>query len=326
MFAKEGQWWQSRRVIVIAVALVFAMIGYISLRGSMAASPTASIEVESGTKTANAANVTDTSASSGVAVKFGSAVSTTPPLPGQPGFRTNCIAVPSVCGYPDATNTGVPAGVTLTNSGNVTVTQNGAIIQNLNINGSITVRANNVTIRNVRITSGDYYPISYSGSYTGLVVEDSEMIGTASGVTSFGPDANYTARRVETTGGADGFKANSNVVIEDSYIHNLWETETSHNDGTQAYGGSNVTIRHNTYKLSGTNAEVLQFNATNTNWTIENNLLDGGGWVFNAGSLNGSVIRGNRFTRTQGYGIMSISGATYSNNYYDNDGAAITLN
>lgn len=303
----------TRPLVVLAL---FGVVGTIWLVATQAATPTASFEPENGTRTARASSVNDTSASSGKVVKFSSAGA----------FQANCINVPSACGYPDATNTGVPAGVTLTNSGSITVNTNGAVVQNLNINGNITVRANNVTIRNVRITSNDYYPISYSGSYTGLVIEDSEMIGTSSGVTSFGPNLNYTARRVETTGGADGFKADSNVVIEDSYIHGLWETESSHNDGIQAYGGSNVVVRHNTFKLSGTNAEVMQFNATNTNWTIEENLLDGGGWVFNAGSLNGSFIRNNRFTRTQGYGIMTVSGATYSGNYYDDNGAAVNLN
>lgn len=62
-----------------------------------------------------------------------------------------------------------------------------------------------------------------------------------------------TARRVNVHGGADALKVDGNVVVEDSYIHDLSVGTDTHNDGFQATGGSNVTLRHNTCKLSTTN-------------------------------------------------------------------------
>jgi hypothetical protein len=246
------------------------------------------------------------------------------------GFIPNLINTPHLGGYPDDTNTGVPAGTTLTNSSSLTITTDGAIIQNLNITGQIVIHANNVSIQRVRITSGDYYPIDYDG--TGLVIEDSEIIGTSYTVTCGIGFDNYTARRVYITGTADGFKANSNVLIEDCYVHLLAVGPETHNDGVQATGGENVTLRHNTFKLgdqSGVSSVIQLGNegGTNSNWLIENNLIDGGGWSINANSEDasknpGCQVLNNRFTRRAGYGVGWVAGCTWSGNYYDNDGSA----
>src|SRR5688500_4524435 len=86
---------------------------------------------------------------------------------------------------PGPTNTGVTPGTVLTPSASLTVRQNGQVVQNLDIKGTITVLANDVIIRRVRITTGDYYPIRYfDNDNTGLLVEDSEIIGTSDSVTS----------------------------------------------------------------------------------------------------------------------------------------------
>lgn len=244
-------------------------------------------------------------------------------------FVANLINNPHLGGYPDETNTGVPSGVSLTPSGSITVSQNGAIIDGLDISGQIVVNADNVTIRNCRITSGDYYPIDYGR--TGLLVEDTEIIGLSSNVTAGISFDSYTARRVSVTGTADGFKANSNVLIEDCYVHLLAIGPETHNDGTQATGGSDVILRHNTYKLgdqSGISAVVQMGNegGVNVNWLIENNLMDGGGWSINANSSDPSQspncqILNNRFTRRAGYGVGWVAGCTWTGNYYDDDGA-----
>lgn len=247
------------------------------------------------------------------------------------GFIANAINNPSSAGYPDETNTGVPTGTTLTPSGSITVNTDGAIIEDLDINGQIVVNANNVTIRRVRLTSGDFYPIAYNGP-TGLLVEDCEIIATSYNVTAGISFANYTARRVFVTGSADGFKANENVLIEDCYVDGLGIGPDTHNDGVQATGGSNVTIRHNTFKLGdepGVSAVIQLGNewSSNSDWLIEDNLIDGGGWSINASSdpadnPNAQVLN-NRFTRRAGYGAGYIGGAVWTGNYYDDDGTPV---
>ncbi len=249
------------------------------------------------------------------------ATASTPEEPG--GFVPNLINNPHLGGYPDATNTGVPAGVTLTNSGPITVTTNGAVIQNLNIvNGNITVNANNVTIRNCRITTYDYYPIDNGG--TNLLVEDCEITGTDPNVAAAISFSNYTARRVHAKGSADGFKANANCVIEDCYIHDLAVTQDSHNDGIQSTGGDNVTVRHNTIDTN-TDGVAIQFGSSNTGWLVTNNLVRATGWAFNGGSgTSNCTFTNNRFARVSGwYGPASLggSGNTWSGNIYDDTGS-----
>ena len=274
----------------------------------------AQAESEAGTRTSNATVVSDASASGGQAIEFTTGG----------GFQANCITVPSNCGYPDATNTGVPAGVTLTNSGSVTVNTNGAVIQNLRItDGQIIVNANNVTIRNVRITGCTYYPIDYASGRTGLVIEDTEIASDCPQTTACMSFSNYTARRVKCSGGSDGFKANSNVTIEDSYIYGLAVTQDSHNDGIQSTGGSNVTLRHNTIDTN-TAGVAIQFGSADTGWLVTNNLVRATGWAFNGGSgTANNVFTNNRFVRVPGwYGPASLggSGNTWSGNYYDDTG------
>jgi hypothetical protein len=137
--------------------------------------------------------------------------------------------------WPNDANTGVPFGTPLAVSGSIIVTTDGAVIENLDITGSITVLANNVTIRKVRLTSGDYYPIRYfDNNNTGLLVEDSEIIGLSGDVTSAIAFQHYTARRLNIHGMADGLKADADVLIEDCWIHNLSNGPTEHNDGVQS--------------------------------------------------------------------------------------------
>jgi hypothetical protein len=65
---------------------------------------------------------------------------------------SKCFSMPSSCGYPDRTNTGVPPGTTLTPSGSITVSSPGRVIDGMDVTGQISVNADNVTIQNTRVT------------------------------------------------------------------------------------------------------------------------------------------------------------------------------
>ncbi len=258
-------------------------------------------------------------------------------MPGDAGAEDSASSdatLASACGKPKPgpTNTGVPAGTKLTASGTIKVTQNGAVIENLDIAGAIEVLANDVTIRRVRITSGDYYPIRYfDNKNTGLVVEDSEIIGTSTDVTSAISFANYTARRLNIHGGADGFKADENVLIEDCWIHDLANAPGQHNDGVQSTGGKGVTIRHNA--ISGASNACVQTGdegAATEDLTVECNWLSGGGYTLNirgtgATRPKNTRIIDNRFTRDSAYGPWTIDdpAPTIKGNVWDDDGSPI---
>lgn len=240
----------------------------------------------------------------------------------------------SACGKPKPGphNTGVPAGTTLTPSGSIRVEQDGAIVEDLDIAGEIQILANNVTIRRVRIRSGDYYPIRYfDNNNTGLVVEDSEIEGTSDDVTASLSFASYTARRLNIHGGADGFKADSEVLIEDSWIHDLRNGPDQHNDGVQSTGGANVTLRNNW--ISGASNAAVQtgdLGGATENLTIECNWLGGGGYTLNIRGTGATVpvntkIINNVFTRDSAYGPWTLDdpNPTISGNTYE-DGEPIS--
>jgi hypothetical protein len=219
-------------------------------------------------------------------------------------------------------------------SGSFDVTEDGAIVENLDVDGSITVLADNVTIRNVRITSGDYYPIRYfDNDNVGLVVEDSEIIGTNGDVTAAISFAHYTARRLDIHGSADGLKADADVLIEDCWIHDLSNGPGEHNDGVQLTGGKGTTIRHSF--LSGASNAAVQagddFGEATEDLTIECSWLYGGGWTLNIRGQGATVpkntrILNNRFGRDAGYGPMTLDdpAPTVQGNVYDDNDEPIT--
>ncbi|HEY0279714.1 MAG TPA: hypothetical protein VGC32_15735 [Solirubrobacterales bacterium] len=73
------------------------------------------------------------------------------PAPIEPLRSSNCFSSPHSCGYPDPTNTGVPAGVPLAAGGSLQVSQPGAVVSGLQVTGTIQVLASNVTIENTRV-------------------------------------------------------------------------------------------------------------------------------------------------------------------------------
>ena len=232
---------------------------------------------------------------------------------------------------PGSTNTGVPAGTQLTPSGSITVNTAGAVIHDLDIVGSITVLADRVTIRRVRITSGDYYPIRYfDNNNTGLIVEDSEIVGNAPGtVTCAIGFTNYIARRLNIHGSADGLKADEKVLIESCWIHDLSNGPSEHNDGVQTTGGKNTTIRF--CNIAGASNACVQGGdegAAIENLVIDQNWLNGGGWTLNLRGSGATVPRNtrvthNRFGHDADYGPITTDdpNPVITGNVYDDTGA-----
>lgn len=236
---------------------------------------------------------------------------------------------------PGPNNTGVPAGTNLTNSGSITVTTANTVIDSKNIQGCVTIQASNVTITRSKITCSDYYPIEVvSGS---LLIVDSEIYA-ASGTSTAGISvSNYTARRVNIHGGKDGLKAQNNVVIEDSWIHDLWLTPLDHADGIQQDGGgSNITIKGNFIDAvdhgfghgGEYNAGIQVDKGAASNFLIEGNWIygDSSGYGINFRANGGSNNRiiNNRFGRGAGIDTLHTEGSvTVSGNVWDDTGTPI---
>jgi hypothetical protein len=209
-----------------------------------------------------------------------------------------CMPKPSACGFPDATNTGVPAGTPLQRvDGTVNLSTPGQVYSNMEVHGNIHVLANNVTIEKVRvITNADYaIDLNYGDAHpTGTVVRDVEidMQGQEDGKgISFD---NYTASRLWIHNGLDCAHAGNNVTITDSFcdMPKLSPGSQAHADGFQSDGGGNFVFRHNTIRNpNGQTAAILM--STNTGpidkVVIDNNLMSGGGYTVYCGTDEGGV-------------------------------------
>jgi hypothetical protein len=175
----------------------------------------------------------------------------------------------------------VPTGTALTRSGSLTISTNGAVIDGRDITGSITINADNVTIRRTRITTSAALGIRVNGR--NALIEDVDIIGTTADCGAAIGYANYTARRVDVSGCADGLKVAGNVVVEDSYIHDQRKGPGTHNDGVQASAGSNIVLRRN--RILGPfqqSTAALMFGTgigPISNVLVEDNFLSGGGYM-----------------------------------------------
>lgn len=183
--------------------------------------------------------------------------------------------------FPSASNTGYPAGTTLTAyTGPTTITTNNTVIDGKEITDCLEIRASNVTIKNsyihnstcdIMVHLGDEIPGFSSWS---LTVQDTTIsCGTGwpngtKGSTAFS-NSFITARRLDISGCENGFDVDQEVDIQDSYIHDLLQCtnaecgggDGSHTDGVQispggyynppgsattVCGAKDLMIKHNT--------------------------------------------------------------------------------
>lgn len=194
----------------------------------------------------------------------------------------NCSPKPSACGLPDATNTGVPAGTALSvTTGDVDVSQPGAVLEGRDIRGCVTITAPNVTIRRSKITCTFGYgvqsaPTGYSGGP--VTIEDTEIDCAGSGATAIGY-ANTIARRLNVHGCENGFDIDSTTTVVDSYIHDMRATTVGHTDGIQLAGGAHIVIQHNTIFNPGGTSAIISNPNQNSDVLIDANLLGGGAYT-----------------------------------------------
>ncbi len=268
---------------------------------------------------------------------------------------TSCASAPSSCGYPDATNTGVPASVKLTTVGTgagqvssgpgwslttggwVQVTGAGATLSGLNIPYNVNIVANNVTLNNDKITVGGPNSIGVSLRHTsGVTVENTTISGidaasnrVMTGIKDvFSDSSGLTVNKCNIAQFETGIQVESGLV-ENNYLHNPGFVSGDHTNGVMSNGATTpLTITHNTIYNNLTQTDdigLFEDFSGQGNRTITNNLLAGGGYSIYAGATNESaygvptniVITGNRFAAT----YYSTGGAYGTVSYFDGSGA-----
>jgi hypothetical protein len=136
----------------------------------------------------------------------------------------SCFSTPSLCGYPDATNTGVRPGTGLTASGSRTLSSRGQVLAGVDLAGTVTVAADDVTIRNSRLH------LAKGGSGTAVIKLDR------------GAD-NFTIRDSEVYGGSGANGAIESAVWNLSNNPGATATRTYFHGCSECWHGAG-TIRH----------------------------------------------------------------------------------
>ena len=201
--------------------------------------------------------------------------------------------------FPDATNTGVPAGVALKASRGLVINTPGAVIEGLDIKGSVIINAPNVTLKNCKVTDGGYDVVHVKPGITGAVVQDCEIDNLGAGGSGIAGQGVFLRNNIHDC--ADGIDVRGDhTLIRDNFIHNMRGTADSHLDGIQADGGfSNLSIIHNTVinEQNQTSAVMIDnYWGPIEGVTIDNNYLVGGGYTVYINEVAKGQAGGGRVT------------------------------
>ncbi|HET9052392.1 MAG TPA: hypothetical protein VFO60_11880 [Candidatus Dormibacteraeota bacterium] len=272
-----------------------------------------------------------------------------PQQQGQGSGPTGCLAAPSRCGYPDATNTGVPAGTQLApftcpwalEFGACPVRQAGYQFVGMDDTGiGFDVYAQGVSFRNMRIhdTPSGMYGIAFHDGASGTV-SSSEIYNVDKGLWGTNWQADHlnvhgTRQTAAVETNCDGSSAcpisTQHTILTDSYLHTSSCPAGMHCSMFRTFFNfANITARHNTMLTDNTVADAGPYDAVNltnennsgpvTNWVIEDNLLDGGAWTVYLlrchddpcpATAQGVVLTGNRFGVPQYGPILTDLGAS----------------
>jgi hypothetical protein len=250
------------------------------------------------------------------------------PSPQPAPETTGCAALPSRCGYPDATTTGVEPGVRLRKvpqdvrqgpgwtwdpRGLVVVSGPGTVFEGYEVAGTVDVRAAAVTVRNVRIREdGESFGVALRHAKDATVA-NCEIFGRNArgdrlmvGIKDIYADSTGTrVLRNDIWHTATGIQLQSGLV-QDNYVHGLGLRDGDHVNGFTDNGGVTqpLVIRHNTFLNPHPQTDAIslfQDFGEVANRTIEGNLVAGGSYTIYAGQGHHRTwnirVTNNRFAR-----------------------------
>jgi hypothetical protein len=233
--------------------------------------------------------------------------------------------------WPDATNTGVPIGTSLSvQSGTITTTANGQIIDAIDLTGDIVVAHTDVTIQRCKIVHGGIYGVFVQLGKTGCTVQDCTISGGQTAIQGFG---NFLRNNLFGVENGIVVANGHGTVLRDNFVHDLFEVGVDpHYDGIAAQGGCNdILMEHNTV-TGGTGGVAAQgifitseFGAAN-NIVVRNNKVTNATYAIIAGGplLTSIVIQNNMMEVTLGYynfdttppAQLTVSGNYSTRGYY----------
>ncbi len=285
---------------------------------------------------------------------------TTPPVeetpatpPVTPTQTSHCFSSPHACGFPDSTNSGVPAGTTLTTSGSIDVTKAGTVISGKNVTGTIEVLANNVTIENTRVTQNTTcgtrttcgnYAIRINEGVNGTTIRNVETASVAGdtcehdirntggtltieGAYLHACDSNIYAVGPTTVKNSYGI---GKIAISEDHVENVYFNETSFT----AIHDTLLNPVEQTAVIFGNSGGGTDVTNCSNKLTLQESLIGGGGYTLypcaHAAQAGTSSLKveGNHFARcvsAEGYepdgGTHPCTGGADSSGYYPKSGS-----
>lgn len=142
--------------------------------------------------------------------------------------------------FPDASDTGVPAGTVLTRyTGPCTITRAGTVIDGRRVACSLRIEAGGVTIRN-SVVNGTVANAEDSQGMNFTIVDSLVNVGNEPG-TGIGA-ADFTAVRVHVTGGNRSINCWRHCTVRDSFVHGQFDDQSgvAHESGIRMGSGSTI--------------------------------------------------------------------------------------
>ena len=223
----------------------------------------------------------------------------------------SCFSQPSSCGYPDATNTGVPAGTSLASSGSVTLSA-GQTLANKNVTGEVNVTGANVTIENSKIhTTGGgsgATAIILGNGATNFKLINSEVYGNGSktnapesGVWNHYNNSGAQVIGSYIHGSPDNWEGRVDLV-KDSYMIVDAKYSGAHSENIYICGATAIVDHSTLYNESDETSLIFGDGICGKGNTVSvtNSMLAGGGYMLqpNAKGVSAPVtITGNRVGR-----------------------------
>jgi hypothetical protein len=243
---------------------------------------------------------------------------------------------------PWAHNTGPKDANALVPSGALTLSSPG-VYENLDITGDIYITSSNVTVRNFRVNaSGIQRGVWIEPGLSDIVLEDGEIFGmTSIGIYGIG----YTARRlhIHDSGGdalrPEGSPGAGPTLVEYCFVERMGLSPSAHADALQvsnvSEGSYNVTLQFNNFYMPAPGtpghpgdtskaSAVIFLEKPVTNYVIQNNWLDGGGYTIYCGGNTGGVLwRDNVFGHDYSFGAVTGTCQNWSGNVWEDTGAPL---
>jgi len=240
---------------------------------------------------------------------------TTPTATPKP-TATTTPTVPTAGGqWPNASNTGVPSGVSLTSYGGpMKITQDGAVIDAKEIRGTIVIAASDVTIKRSKIMGR----IDADQGGASVTVVESEIDAGREQAPGVG-FSNVTVLRSNIHGGQHSVLCGDNCRVESSWLHDQYlpSNDDWHTNAYLSNGGSNVVLVGNTLQCTppdngvtgGCTADASFFGDFEP---IKNVTIDGNLFKSTPGGYCGTF----GYNRSKPYGTQA-SGITVVNNVFE---------